>query len=153
MKVAIGSDHAGLALKTDIARLLQSLGHEVLDRGPFSEASVDYPDFAELVCHDVLRGLAERGILICGTGIGMSIAANKHLGIRAALCHDTFSARATREHNDSNILCLGQRVVGVGLALEIVSTWMGAEFVGGKHKVRIDKIAEIEKRCLAKSNC
>lgn len=153
MRVSIGSDHAGLALKAEVTKLLQSLGLEIFDRGPFNEGAVDYPDFAELVCRDITKGTADKGILICGTGIGMSIAANKHPGIRAALCHDTFSARATREHNDSNILCLGQRVVGVGLALDIVSAWVGTDFVGGKHKARLDKIAEIERRCLMMSNC
>ena len=144
MKISLGSDHAGLALKLEIALFLERAGHAVLDRGTRTEASVDYPDFAALVCNDIVTGEAERGILVCGTGIGMSIAANKHTGIRAALCHDTFSARATREHNDANVLCLGQRVIGAGLALDIVAVWLGAEFAGGKHRQRIDKITSLE---------
>ena len=99
-------------LKCEIMRSLQMQGHELMDRGCYTEDSVDYPDYAQVVCADVVGGQAERGILVCGTGIGMTIAANKHVGIRAALCHDTFSARATREHNDSNVLCLGQREIG-----------------------------------------
>jgi len=145
MHVSLGSDHAGLALKKEIVRYLECAGHTALDRGPSTEASVDYPDFAALVCSDIQSGTAERGILICGTGIGMSIAANKHAGIRATLCHDTFSARAAREHNDANVLCLGQRVIGPGLALDIVAVWLGAEFVGDKHLRRIEKIALLEK--------
>jgi ribose 5-phosphate isomerase B len=145
MHISLGSDHAGLALKKEIVRYLECAGHTVLDRGTSTEASVDYPDFAALVCNDIQSGAAERGILICGTGIGMSIAANKHACIRAALCHDTFSARATREHNDANVLCLGQRVIGPGLALDIVAVWLGAEFVGDKHLRRLEKIALLEK--------
>lgn len=144
MHISLGSDHAGLALKKEIVRYLECAGHTVLDRGTSTEASVDYPDFAALVCNDIQSGAAERGILICGTGIGMSIAANKHARIRAALCHDTFSARATREHNDANVLCLGQRVIGPGLALDIVAVWLGAEFVGDKHLRRLEKIALLE---------
>ena len=144
MKISLGSDHGGLLLKREIMYLLQEKGYEVDDRGCYREASVDYPDYAELVCADVVAGQADRGILVCGTGIGMSIAANKHVGIRAALCHDTFSARATREHNDSNVLCLGQRVIGTGLALDIVSAWLSGEFAGGRHQLRVDKLAKLE---------
>ena len=144
MNVVIGSDHAGLLLKGEIIALVQDLGHQITDVGCFAETSVDYPDFAVLVCEAVVTGQAERGILICGTGIGMSIAANKMPGIRAALCHDTFSARATREHNDSNVLCLGQRVIGPGLAGDVVSSWLSAEFTAGKHAVRLDKIKALE---------
>lgn len=151
VKISLGSDHGGLQLKQDILRFLSAQGFETTDRGSFTAESVDYPDFAELVCQDVVAKRAERGILICGTGIGMSIAANKHTGIRAALCHDTFSARATREHNDSNVLCLGQRVIGSGLALDIVAAWLGAGFSGGRHQVRLDKISRIEDKI--KSNC
>lgn len=150
MKVSLGSDHGGLALKREIIKVLESRQVEIIDRGCFSEESVDYPDYAALVCSDVVNQKADKGILVCGTGIGMSIAANKHKGIRAALCHDTFSARATREHNDSNVLCLGQRVVGQGLALEVVTTWLGASFSGGRHQQRVDKIAKLE---ITKSNC
>jgi len=150
VKISIGSDHGGLQLKREIIKMLLSTGIEVLDRGCDNETSVDYPDFAHLVCSDVQANVASRGILVCGTGIGMSIAANKHAGIRAALCHDTFSARATREHNDSNVLCLGQRVIGPGLALDIVSTWLSHDFSGGRHQTRLNKIAQLEGNS---SNC
>lgn len=151
MKISLASDHGGLMLKCEIMRSLQMQGHELMDRGCYTEDSVDYPDYAQVVCADVVGGQAERGILVCGTGIGMTIAANKHVGIRAALCHDTFSARATREHNDSNVLCLGQRVIGSGLALDIVNIWLGGVFAGGRHQARIDKLAGIESK--NKSNC
>jgi len=144
MIISLGNDHAGVALKQEIALYLMRAGHAVLDRGTNDQASVDYPDFAAVVCNDLTKGEGERGILICGTGIGMSIAANKHAGIRAALCHDTFSARAAREHNDANVLCLGQRVIGAGLALDIVAVWLGAEFAGDKHSRRVEKIALLE---------
>lgn len=150
MKISLASDHGGLALKREIMRSLQQ-GHEVIDRGCYTEDSVDYPDYAEIVCADVVSGLAERGILVCGTGIGMAIAANKHVGIRAALCHDTFSARATREHNNTNVLCLGQRVIGTGLALDVVDMWIGGVFAGGRHQLRVDKLTRIEST--VKSNC
>jgi ribose 5-phosphate isomerase B len=146
MRVALGSDHAGLNLKKDIISLVRELGYEAKDVGCFDEASVDYPDYAFSVCQEVVTGCADRGILVCGTGIGMSIAANKITGIRAALCHDGFSARLTREHNDSNVLCLGQRVIGTGLALDIVRIWLGGEFAGGKHAARLDKIRAQEER-------
>jgi len=116
---------------------LADLGHEVIDRGTFSEASVNYPDYAGAVVADLENGQAERGILICGTGIGMSMAANRSPKIRAALCHEQFTARMSREHNDANVLCLGARVVGPGLALEMVRTWMTAEFAGGRHLERV----------------
>lgn len=138
-------------LKREIMRSLQSQGHQVTDHGCYTEESVDYPDYAQIVCADVLSGRAERGILVCGTGIGMAIAANKHAGIRAALCHDTFSARATREHNDSNVLCLGQRVIGTGLALDVVDMWLGGVFAGGRHQARVDKLTRIES--VLKSHC
>jgi len=144
MHISLGSDHAGLDLKREIALLLSRAGHTVHDQGTSTAASVDYPDFATLVCSDIQSGAAERGILVCGTGIGMSIAANKHAGIRAALCHDTFSARAARAHNDANVLCLGQRVIGPGLALDIVAVWLGAGFAGDKHLRRLEKIALLE---------
>ena len=137
MKVAIGCDHGGITLKPAIVQLLADLGHEVIDRGTFSEASVNYPDYAGAVVADLENGQAERGILICGTGIGMSMAANRSPKIRAALCHEQFTARMSREHNDANVLCLGARVVGPGLALEMVRTWMTAEFAGGRHLERV----------------
>lgn len=144
MQIALGSDHGGFQLKEKIKQLLDELGIEWKDFGTSSEESVDYPDFAQLVALAVAKGDYHRGILICGTGIGMSIVANKVAGIRAALCHDCFSAQATREHNDSNVLCLGQRVIGSGLALEIVKIWLQANFVGGKHLRRVQKISAVE---------
>ena len=138
MKVAIGCDHGGIDLKKDIIAVLRELGHEVEDQGCDSSDSVDYPNFAKTVSTLVKEGECERGILICGTGIGMSMAANRIPGIRAALCHEMFSARMSREHNDANILCLGARVTGPGLAQEIVRTWMTSDFSGGRHQRRID---------------
>ena len=137
MKVAFGCDHGGISLKPAIVQLLTDLGHEVIDRGTFSEASVNYPDYAGAVVSDLENGRVERGILICGTGIGMAMAANRSAKIRAALCHEQFTARMSREHNDANVLCLGARVVGPGLALEMVRTWMITEFAGGRHRERV----------------
>lgn len=137
MNIALGCDHGGFGLKQEILALLQQMGHAVDDRGCYSEASVDYPDFAERVCMAIGTGQAERGILVCGTGIGMSMAANRHRHIRAALCLEPFSARMSREHNDANVLCLGGRVTGTGLALEIVRVWLATEFAGGRHLRRI----------------
>lgn len=145
MKIAIASDHGGLDYKNKIKKHLITKGYDIIDEGTNSNESCDYPDYAKKVGSLVVSGQVERGILVCGTGIGMSIAANKIKGIRAALCSDTFSAHATREHNDSNILCLGQRVIGESLALDIVDTWLNAEFQGGRHQNRIDKISELEK--------
>ncbi len=138
MKVAIGCDHGGFELKEQIVELLRELGHEIDDQGCNSAASVDYPDYAGLVCDLVKNGRCDRGVLVCGTGIGMSMAANRRQGIRAALCHESFSARMSREHNNANVLCLGGRVLGVGLALDIVRTWVAADFAGGRHQRRID---------------
>jgi ribose 5-phosphate isomerase B len=138
LKVAIGCDHGGFDLKKNIIAVLRELGHEVEDQGCNSSESVDYPNFAKTVSKRVKEGVCERGILICGTGIGMSMAANRMPGIRAALCHEMFSARMSREHNDANILCLGARVIGPGLAQEIVRTWMTSDFSGGRHQRRID---------------
>ncbi|WP_301107308.1 ribose 5-phosphate isomerase B [Sporosarcina sp.] len=146
MKIAISSDHGGNNLRHEIINLLTEMNIEYTDYGPDSDASVDYPDYAVPVANDVAAGKADRGILICGTGIGMSIAANKVKGIRCALVHDTFSAKATREHNDSNVLAMGERVIGPGLAREIVSTWLGTEFEGGRHERRIDKMMDLEKQ-------
>ncbi len=138
MKVAIGCDHGGIDLKQTVVAVLQELGHEIDDQGCFSEESVDYPNFAQAVCSLVKDGSCERGILVCGTGIGMSMAANRFPEIRAALCTETFSARMSREHNNANVLCLGARVTGPGLAAEIVRTWMTVDFAGGRHQQRID---------------
>ncbi|MDX1776935.1 MAG: ribose 5-phosphate isomerase B [Desulfobulbales bacterium] len=138
MKVAIGCDHGGIDLKKTVISALVELGHEIDDRGCYSTDSVDYPEFAKSVTTLVLDGKCQCGILICGTGIGMSMVANRIPGIRAAVCHEMFSARMSREHNDANILCLGARVIGPGLAAEIVQTWMKSEFAGGRHQRRID---------------
>ena len=138
MKIALGSDHGGFALKREIADWLKEAGHEVLDLGNEGTASVDYPDYADKVCRAVLSGDCARGILVCGTGIGMSMVANRHRGIRAALCHDAFTARMSREHNDANVLCLGGRVLGPALALDIVAVWLATAFEGGRHQRRIN---------------
>jgi ribose 5-phosphate isomerase B len=142
MNIAIGSDHGGFDLKREIIGLVESAGHTVLDVGCHSVESVDYPDFGEAVSQAVLRGEAERGVLICGTGIGMSMVANRHHRIRAALCHDEYTARMSREHNDANVLCLGARVTGPGVAEGIVHTWLEASFEGGRHQNRIGKFSE-----------
>ncbi len=137
MKIALGCDHGGLALKAEIVEWLVRAGREVTDLGCHSEDSVDYPVFADLVCAAIIEGRASCGILICGTGIGMSIAANRHRQIRAALCHEAFTARMSREHNDANVLCLGARVLGNGVVIDIVTTWLSTEFAGGRHLRRI----------------
>jgi ribose 5-phosphate isomerase B len=138
VKVAIGCDHGGIDLKNTVISVIGDLGHEVNDQGCNSINSVDYPNFAKSVSRLVKEGKCDCGILICGTGIGMSMAANRTPGIRAALCNEMFSAKMSREHNDANILCLGARVIGPGLAAEIVRTWMTSEFAGGRHQRRID---------------
>ncbi|MDY3973841.1 MAG: ribose 5-phosphate isomerase B [Veillonella caviae] len=144
MKVAIGADHGGFRLKEAIKPVLDSLGVEYKDFGTHSEDSVDYPDISAPVAQAVAIGEYDRGILICGTGIGIGIAANKVPGIRAALCHDTFSAHASREHNNANILTMGERVIGPGLASDIVKIWLTTEFEGGRHERRIAKISALE---------
>lgn len=145
MKIALGNDHAGLELKKEILNHLQSKGVDIEDFGTYTTESCDYPDFAEKVAKAVVSKECDFGILVCGTGIGISIAANKVSGARAALCGDTFSAHACREHNNANILALGARVVGVGLALDIVDIFLESEFEGGRHSKRVDKIMQIEK--------
>ncbi len=145
MKIALGCDHGGLEHKNAIGEFLKENGFEVVDFGIYEQVSVDYPDIAAKVCESIINGEAERGILVCGTGIGMSIAANKYKGIRAAACSEHFSAKYTRLHNNSNILCLGGRVVGVGTAIELADFFVNTEFEGGRHQKRIDKITEIEK--------
>lgn len=137
MNIALGCDHGGFALKKELVHLLEQAGHVIVDLGCFSEESVDYPEFANGVCQAIKDGRCSRGILVCGTGIGMSIAANRHRHIRAALCHEAFTARLSREHNDANVLCLGARVLGVALALDIVKVWLETEFAGGRHLRRI----------------
>ncbi len=143
MKVAIGADHGGFNYKNKIKEYLVARGFDVLDAGTFSADSCDYPEIAHKVAAMVAGREAEKGILICGTGIGMSIAANKVHGIRAALCSDTFSAKATRQHNDSNILCLGERVIGEGLMLDIVQVWLDTPFSNGERHIK--RISMIEK--------
>ena len=145
MKIAMGADHGGFSLKETITQHLEEQGHEILDLGTYDTASCHYPVYAEKVARAVAAGQAERGILVCGTGIGMSIAANKIPGIRAAAVSDCFTAQATREHNDANILCLGERTVGPGLAMRIVDTYLAAQFQGGRHQTRLDMIAALEK--------
>lgn len=145
MKIAMGADHGGFSLKETIKQHLEEQGHEVLDLGTYDTASCHYPVYAEKVARAVAAGQTERGILVCGTGIGMSIAANKIPGIRAAAVSDCFTAQATREHNDANILCLGERTVGPGLAMRIVDTYLAAQFQGGRHQTRLDMIAALEK--------
>ena len=140
MNVAVGCDHGGFTLKREIVHHLLGAGHEVNDVGCPSEESVDYPEFAERVCAAVLGGQSARGILICGTGIGMAMAANRHRQIRAALCHEPFSARMSREHNDANVLCLGARVTALGLACILADIFLASEFEGGRHQRRIDLI-------------
>ncbi len=144
MNIAIASDHGGYRLKQDIMRALAKDNITYQDFGTLSEASVDYPDYAKAVAEAVARGDFSQGILCCGTGIGMAITANKVPGIRAAVCGDTFSARACKEHNNANILTLGQRVTGPGLAIDIVKVWLQAEYQGGRHQQRLDKIEAIE---------
>lgn len=145
MKIAIGCDHGGLQLKAEIKKLLEEKKLEYKDFGTDTPASVDYPDIAVPLAKAVAAGEYDRGILICGTGIGVSIAANKVQGIRAALCHDVFSAQMTREHNDSNILTMGERVIGAGLARMIAAVWLDTQFTGGRHAVRVGKVMDIEK--------
>ncbi|WP_160678365.1 ribose 5-phosphate isomerase B [Clostridium sp. C8-1-8] len=146
MRIAIGSDHGGFRLKGEIIEHLKKKGIEIQDFGTLKEESCDYADYAIQVAEAVVTKQFDFGILVCGTGIGVSIAANKVPGIRAAVCGDTFSAHATRQHNDANILALGERVVGTGLALDIVDIFLSSEFEGGRHATRIGKIAEIEKK-------
>lgn len=146
MKIAIGCDHGGFELKNEIIEYLKGENYEFKDFGTYSTESCDYPDIALPVAEAVSSKEFDFGILICGTGIGIGIAANKVPGIRAALCSDTFSAHATRQHNDANILTMGQRVVGTGLALDIVKTFLSAEFEGDRHIKRISKITDIENK-------
>lgn len=146
MKIAIGSDHGGLALKEAIVSFLQGRNIEVVDFGTNSDSSVDYPDFAEKVARPVAAGEVDRGIVICGTGIGISIAANKIPGIRAALVTDLFMARMAREHNDANVLALGGRILSPAQGCELVAAWLDATFEGGRHQGRLDKIAALEKK-------
>ncbi|MFD1427226.1 ribose 5-phosphate isomerase B [Kroppenstedtia sanguinis] len=144
MRIVIGSDHGGIHLKETVKKVLHELGMEVADVGCDGTDSVDYPDYAQPVAEKVAQGEFDRGILICGTGIGMSIAANKVKGIRCAVVSDEYSARMSREHNQANVLALGERVVGPGLAENIVRIWLTTEFADGRHHRRVDKIAALE---------
>ena len=142
--ITIGSDHGGFALKEELKALLDEINIQYYDAGCYDEQSCDYPDVAKTVCQTILDGKSEKAILVCGTGIGMSIAANKIKGIRAAVCSDEYSARYTRLHNDANVLCLGARVIGAGLAAQIVEVFLKTDFEGGRHQRRVDKVSMLE---------
>lgn len=144
MKISIGCDHGGYELKELVKEYLENRGIEVIDVGTNSRESVDFPIYAKRVCKNIQGEISDLGILCCGTGIGMSIVANKFKGIRAAVVSDCFSAKATREHNNTNVLCLGERVIGKGLAMKIVEEWVGVEFQGERHAKRLGMIDEIE---------
>lgn len=147
MRIAVGADHAGFPLKGQVLELLEKEGHSVVDLGTHSTRSVDYPDYAQAVGESVVKGETQVGILLCGSGVGASIAANKVAGIRAALCHDVFSARQSREDDDANVLCLGPRVIGPALALELIRAFLGARFSKAeRHLRRLEKVAELEKK-------
>ena len=144
MKITAGSDHAGLGLKQDLIGWLEEQGHTVTDVGTHDGDSCDYPEYGAKVAQAVAAGESEWGLLVCGTGVGMAITANKVAGIRAAVVSEPFSARATRQHNDANVLCIGERVVGAGTARDIVAAWLDGEYEGGRHQRRIDKITALE---------
>lgn len=144
MKFYVATDHAGIDLKDLTVEILRSKGHEVEDLGPFSKERVDYPDYAVKVCESVLKDGAAYGVLICGSGIGMSMSANRFRGIRAALCHDAYTASMARAHNDANVLCYGERVVGAGVAESIIDAWIAGTFEGGRHASRVEKIEAIQ---------
>jgi ribose 5-phosphate isomerase B len=147
MRIAVGCDHAGFPLKGPAVEELKRLGHEVIDLGTNSTDAVDYPDFAQKVAEAVMRGEADRGLIICGSGVGATIAANKVPGVRAAMCHDTYSARQGVEHDDMNVLCLGARVIGEELALDVIRSWLGATFSDEeRHRRRLNKVKAIEAR-------
>lgn len=147
MKISLGCDHAGFPLKAAVAERLKARGHEVLDLGTDSEAACDYPDFAHKVALAVAEGRAERGVMLCGSGVGATVAVNKVPGVRGALCHDTFSARQGVEDDDVNVLCLGARVIGVSLAQEVLDAWLSARFSNAeRHARRRDKVTALEKR-------
>lgn len=143
MKFYIATDHAGIDLKDYTVELLKEKSHEVIDLGPFSKTRVDYPDYAVKVAEAVLADPASQGILICGSGIGMSMAANRYTGIRAALCHDAYTAMVARGHNDANILCFGERIIGKGVTESILDSWIASDFDGGRHSSRVEKIEAI----------
>ncbi len=144
-RIVAGSDHAGLLLRAEAVRIAREKGFQVEDLGPFGADSVDYPDFARKVAEEVASGRARLGILVCGTGIGMSIAANKVKGVRAAVCRTEYEARMARAHNDANVVCLGERVTGLGLGGAIVAEFLSQPFEGGRHERRVKKIGDLEK--------
>jgi len=146
MQIGLACDHGGFELKEELKAYLRSIHVEPIDMGTFTEGSVDYPDFGVLVAEKVSKGEFERGILICGTGIGMSMIANKFPRVRASLANDVYSSRCSREHNDSNVLVIGGRIVGKGLAKEILKIWLDTPFTGGRHKRRLEKIEALEKK-------
>ena len=146
MKLCIASDHRGVVLKERLKAFLRTEGLEPQDKGPSDQNPVDYPDYGSLVAQAVSQGSCDRGILICSTGIGMSVVANRFRGVRATLCHDLYTARMSREHNDSNVLVLGGRLLGKGIAREIVGVWLGTEFLEGNHRRRLDQIARLEEK-------
>ena len=146
MRIAIGTDHRGFELRAKLIELLQKRGHEVIDVGTFSPEAVDYPDVAAQVAGKVSRGEVERGILVCGTGLGMCIAANKFTGVRAAPCHDDITAELSRRHNDSNVLCLSADLLGERLIDRMIEIWLAAPFDGGRHQRRVQKIDDLERR-------
>lgn len=146
MKIAVGCDHGGFGAKAELVAFMEELGHEVKDFGSFTSESVDYPDIVLPVCEAVGSRQCDRGVLLCGTGVGMSIAANKLPGIRCALCGEACSARLSRQHNDSNVLAMGSRVMGLELMKDVLSAWLEAAFVGGHHTPRLEKIRKIEER-------
>lgn len=146
MKIAVAADHGGFKLKQEIIKYLEEVGLDYNDFGTYSAGSVDYPDIAAPLAEAVARGEYDLGVLCCGTGIGVSITANKVAGIRAALCHDPYSARMAREHNNANVITMGERVIGPGLAREIMAAFLEAEFTGGRHARRVEKIHNLEKK-------
>lgn len=146
MRIAIGTDHRGFAIRAKVVDLVKQLGHEAVDVGTFSSDAVDYPDIAADVAHKVSRHEVERGILVCGTGLGMCIAANKVAGVRAAPCHDDITAEMSRRHNDSNVLCLSADMLGERLIDRMIEIWLNTPFEGGRHARRVEKIAEIERQ-------
>ena len=150
MRLVVGSDHAGWSLKSSVVAHIKSLGHEVVDAGSYDDKPVDFPDIARKVCAMVTSGEADRGIMVCGTGVGASIAANKIRGIRAAVCHDVHSAHQSVEHDDVNVLCLGAQIIGLPLALDLLRTFLAARFMDEEHfRRRVQKIAELERGNLA----
>ncbi|MDR2034514.1 MAG: ribose 5-phosphate isomerase B [Helicobacteraceae bacterium] len=149
-KIFIGGDHAAIEMKNAaIAYLRNTFRREIIDVGAYDGERVDYPDYAAKVCEEVLKDKEAFGILICGTGIGMSIAANKHKGVRAALARNSYEARMAREHNDANVLCLGARTIGLGIMESVLDSWVSASFEGGRHSARLKKIAELEDKCFS----